>query len=207
MFQWAMQASAQEGCQYSFVLADYNPAVLQLVTLPNLILSWAMLERTRVPAVEDAFTSDEELEITPEVLQAFQSSLTERGISVLFLSGAWSRPLVDMVYDGHPAESVAPMSTLILGAETIYSPFALASFTEILFCILEKEKNYSPPRDGAAYIAAKRLYFGVGGSLDDFVEGARSRGAVVDTLREESEGVRRGVVRCTLAETEGLSSS
>jgi len=48
-------------------------------------------------------------------------------------------------------------------------------------------------------VAAKRVYFGVGGSLDDFVEKVSQLGATVCLLREETEGVRRGVVKCTLS--------
>lgn len=198
MFQWAIQENAGQGRQYHFVVADYNPTVLQLVTLPNFILSWATLQKDKVPALEQAFTSDDELELTPEVLQAFQDTLAEKNITFAFLSGAWSPELVAMIYD-EPHANAPAMSTLLLGAETIYSPFALAAFTEMTFSILEQEQKHTETRRTAAYIAAKRLYFGVGGSLDDFIDGARQRGGVIDSLREETDGVRRGVVRCTLA--------
>lgn len=197
MFQWAMQENAGQGRQYHFAVADYNPTVLQLVTLPNFILSWATLQKTHVSVLEEAFTGDDELELTPEVLQAFQDFLTQTNMTLAFLSGAWSPELVAMIYD-EPRADAAAMSTLLLGAETIYSPFALAAFTEMTFSILEREQKSTDARRTAAYIAAKRLYFGVGGSLDDFIEGARQRGGLIDTLREETEGVRRGVVRCTL---------
>ena len=83
---------------------------------------------------------------------------------------------------------------MVLGAETIYSPFALRAFADTLLDILRREGA-----NGAAIIAAKRLYFGVGGSLDDFVEKMRELGAVVGMVREETEGVRRGVVKCSLS--------
>jgi protein-histidine N-methyltransferase len=198
MFQWAIQEGVSPSHHHHFAVADYNPTVLQLVTLPNFILSWAILQKTHIPALETAFMSDDELELTPEVLQAFQDFLVSRNITLAFLSGAWSPELVAMIYDGLHADVAAPTSTLLLGAETIYSPFALAAFTEMNFSILEREKKRTGTRRTAAYIAAKRLYFGVGGSLDDFIDGARQRGGVVDTLREETDGVRRGVVRCTI---------
>lgn len=202
MFQWAIRDKEQkDGRRYSFIVADYNPTVLQLVTLPNLILSWAVLEKARVPALRDAFASDDELELTPEVLESFQSFLLGKQISLAFLSGAWSQELVDMIYD-NPSAEPANTLTLLLGAETIYSPFALAAFTETMFSILERERKQGGHNEATAYIAAKRLYFGVGGSLDDFVDVAQSRGGIIDHLREETEGVRRGVVRCSLAETE-----
>lgn len=85
---------------------------------------------------------------------------------------------------------------MLLGAETIYSPFALETFLETTFDILQREKTAG--NGAGAYVAAKRMYFGVGGSLDDFVDKARNKGARVEQLREETEGVRRGVVQCVL---------
>lgn len=89
-----------------------------------------------------------------------------------------------------------PTNTLLLAAETIYSPFALQQFTSTLFSILNHERGHQT----IALIGAKKLYFGVGGSLDDFVDTARANGGAVEYLREETEGVRRGVVKCTLSQ-------
>ncbi|KAF7559591.1 hypothetical protein G7046_g4557 [Stylonectria norvegica] len=191
IFQWAM-AMPSSRQPLSLILADYNPSVLQLVTLPNLILAWA-LSHAALPALADAFSMEGEVELGPSVLSAFTEYLSESGISVSFVSGAWSPAFVDILSNLPRADG--PASTLLLGAETIYSPFALKAFTETTFAILERDG------EAGAYVAAKRLYFGVGGSLDDFVQGARERGAVVTQLREETEGVRRGVVHCVLGAT------
>ena len=86
----------------------------------------------------------------------------------------------------------------MLGSETIYSPFALQSFTETIFLIYSRDQQRGAR--SVAYVAAKKLYFGVGGSLDGFVTGAQERGAFVKTMREEADGVRRGVVRCSLTD-------
>ncbi|KAJ4320612.1 hypothetical protein N0V84_005794 [Fusarium piperis] len=194
LFQWTM-ASKSEKKPLSLILADYNPSVLQLVTLPNFILSWA-LNNTQLPALQEAFTIEGEVELGPEVLAAFQQSLLESNVTLSFISGAWSQGFVDLIY-ALPTSNTQPSSTLILGAETIYSPFALQAFLETIFVILEKERGTAGSQAGA-FVAAKRLYFGVGGSLDDFVDKAREKGAQVDQLREETEGVRRGVVECVL---------
>lgn len=90
------------------------------------------------------------------------------------------------------------LKTLVIGAETIYSPFALESFMRTLLSILERERKERPNGYAAAIVGAKKLYFGVGGSLDDFVDKMRAAGAGVDVLREETGGVRRGVVKCLL---------
>ncbi|KAJ4272379.1 hypothetical protein NW762_001092 [Fusarium torreyae] len=197
VFQWAM-ASTSEKKPLSLIMADYNPSVLQLVTLPNFILSWA-LNNSQLSALQEAFSIEGEVELGPEVLAAFQQSLAESNITLSFVSGAWSHEFVDLIY-GLPSEISQPSSTLILGAETIYSPFALQAFLETIFLILEKERNTEGSEAGA-YVGAKRLYFGVGGSLDDFIDKARERGAKVEQLREEVEGVRRGVVQCVLGPT------
>jgi protein-histidine N-methyltransferase len=182
-------------------LADYNPSVLYLVTLPNLILAWALQQRKENALVEEAFTPDgEELELTPEVLEAFKLSLSSHRITLSFLSGAWSSELIDLLYrSGLPADLPATTKTLLLGSETIYSPFALESFSVALLAILQRERGEHPGGEARALIAAKRLYFGVGGSLDDFVDKMRGLGTSVRTLFEETQGVHRGVVECLLS--------
>ncbi|KAI0409427.1 hypothetical protein F4802DRAFT_604176 [Xylaria palmicola] len=195
LFQWAMSSKASS---ISFVLADYNPTVLQLVTLPNFILAWAIHHRDLLPLVSEAFSPEGELDLTPEILEAFGEFLSDRKISLRFFSGAWSPEFVSMI-----ASTQSPVhrpdteqGTVIIGAETIYSPFALTSFLQTILTLLQHEKARGKVAE--VLVGAKRLYFGVGGSLDDFVVQARERGTTVEQVREETEGVRRGVVRCTL---------
>ncbi|KEY64953.1 hypothetical protein S7711_08194 [Stachybotrys chartarum IBT 7711] len=202
LFQWAMAIDAPDRGPTSFVVADYNPTVLQLVTLPNFVLAWALHHR-HSPLLQEAFTLDGELELTPDVLQAFQAYLASSKISLSFISGAWSPEFVQLLYAAQPARTASSLA-LVLGAETIYSPFALQAFTEVVFDVLNRERA-APESSAAALVAAKRLYFGVGGSLDDFVDKAQSKGAVISTLREETEGVRRGVVRCVLGTSDGAA--
>ncbi|KAB5580482.1 hypothetical protein GE09DRAFT_439040 [Coniochaeta sp. 2T2.1] len=199
LFQWAA-AMVRSGQQVALdlILADYNPSVLYLVTLPNFIISWALQSRDTSALVQEALISDEEaLEITPELLEAFKSFLAASHISLSFCSGAWSPDFVNLLYTSTSSTSHPQgLQTLILGAETIYSPYALAAFSDTVLSILQREKADRPDGRAAAIVGAKKLYFGVGGSLDDFVERMRSLGTTVDTLREETDGVRRGVVRC-----------
>ena len=49
-----------------------------------------------------------------------------------------------------------------------------------------------------ALIAAKKVYFGVGGSMEDFCDLVRAEGGLVEQVREESDGVRRAVVEVRL---------
>jgi protein-histidine N-methyltransferase len=205
LFQWALAGRQLSEAKLPLVLtlADYNPSVLFLVTLPNFILAWAIQQRGENPILDGAFSPDGEmeLELTSGVLQAFKDTLSSNQISLLFLSGAWSPEFVQLLSSSVPsplADTVGEVSTLVMGAETIYSPFALESFAATLLAILEQDRRSHPGDQSTAIIAAKRLYFGVGGSLDDFVDKMKSLGANVETLREETQGVRRGVVRCRL---------
>ncbi|KAI5861735.1 hypothetical protein GGS23DRAFT_129275 [Durotheca rogersii] len=172
--------------------------VLQLVTLPNFILCWALHHRTGTPMLASALFSEGELELTPKVLRAFEEFLSARNISLSFFSGAWSTEFVDLVNpDRIPlAGDDLKHGTVILGAETIYSPFSLGAFTQTIFSLMAQERARGHAAE--ALVAAKRLYFGVGGSLDDFVAKARELGVQVVQLSEETKGVNRGVVHCSL---------
>ena len=209
LFQWALDSrrtTSERRPWLSFVLADYNPTVLQLVTLPNFILSWALHQRSGTPALTDAFSpeGEGELYLTPEVQEAFVAFLYSRRITLHFLSGAWSPEFADLVAaadvtrtaEASTEPAAAKLSTVVVGAETIYSPFALSAFTQTLFLLLEREKARGNAAE--ALVGAKKLYFGVGGSLDDFVTRANELGAETKQVWEETEGVRRGVVRCRL---------
>ncbi|AEO54033.1 hypothetical protein MYCTH_2296096 [Thermothelomyces thermophilus ATCC 42464] len=201
LFQWALTERKSDQKQPVVLsLADYNPTVLYLVTLPNLVLTWALQQRKEDAVVEAAFTPDDELELTPEVLDAFRQSLSSNRISLSFLSGAWSPEFVHLLYGAGISAGGLPETarTLLLGSETIYSPFALESFAGTLLSILQRERSHRPAGHARALVAAKRLYFGVGGSLDDFVDKMRGLGASVRTLFQETKGVHRGVVECLL---------
>lgn len=181
------------------VLADYNPTVLCLVTLPNFILAWALQQQGKVSVLDVAFTSDGELELSAEVLQAFRDHLSSNHITLSFLSGAWSPEFVELLHSSPGI--VAGAETLVMGSETIYSPFALESFAATLLSILKRQQQGQTTSHATAIVAAKKLYFGVGGSLDDFTNRIKTLGANVETLREEVDGVHRGVVRCRLSWT------
>lgn len=200
LFQWAGDMAAQgKQVNLELVLADYNPTVLYLVTLPNFIISWAIHHRETRPLLEEALSAEGELELTPDLIDAFKNYLSQSNMSISFCSGAWSPDFVDLLYSSaaHP-NPVDELQTLVLGAETIYSPYALSSFSDTVHAILEREKKERPNSQAAALVGAKKLYFGVGGSLDDFVTRMTDVGLLVDAIREEAEGVRRGVVRCAV---------
>jgi len=177
-FQWLLE-NYRGG--YELGLADYNPTVLQLVTLPNIILSWAQVTR------KGNWEAEGELEIDAELVQEFLASLGSRHISLSFFSGAWSTELIRLVVDKMGSK---PAHLTIVGAETIYSPIALRSFADMLMDLLDAMID----DEKVAFVAAKKVYFGVGGSIEDFCNAVRAKSGVVEQVREESDGVRRAVV-------------
>jgi hypothetical protein len=191
LFQWEL-AQEHNSSALSLSLADYNPSVLQLVTVPNILLSWAQLRSG------SSWEPEGELDIDDELLRAFIARLEERNISLSFYSGAWSPEFVQLVASTSSNQiGSSNTSLLILGAETIYSPMALKSFTESLMTILHLRDNSK----SMALIAAKKVYFGVGGSIEDFCDEVRARGGKVEQIREEVDGVRRAVVEVKRGES------
>ncbi|KAI1962985.1 hypothetical protein LOZ58_002609 [Ophidiomyces ophidiicola] len=157
----------QEKRRISFVFADYNIEVLKLVTLPNIILTWYF---SKHPKAEPA----SEIDVNLSLLESFQKDLSARGISLSFISGAWSPRLVDLIASVSDANETRSFKTFILASETIYSPTSLVSFAETLSSLLlqRHERNSGAFQDQVkpeALVAAKELYFGVGGGVDEFL--------------------------------------
>jgi len=186
IWQWVLEGKEKVDGGLSLGLADYNPSVLQLVTLPNLLLSWGQY------AMKGDWEEEGEMDIDDEVKSGFLADMGRRDVSLSLFSGAWSLDFVKMV-----GESMASASgpVTIVGAETIYSPFALKSFAETLVCLLEAMNG----KEKTSLVAAKKVYFGVGGSMEDLCDMVRGRGALVEQIREESDGVRRAVVEVKMA--------
>lgn len=192
------QYALKERLGVVFTLMDYNEEVLRCVTLPNLLLAWlatlgeeesAMVfegEEGGNPLLGGAEGSGD-VYVTEKVKEGFTAALRERGIEVSFVSGSWAP--VERLLELVPC--VEEKGTLVLASETIYSPASLRAFTEAMVGLITRVKM------GKAIVAAKRVYFGVGGSVDGFREECSRRGAVayeVDFEGLESNGVRRCLV-------------
>ncbi|KAF2862004.1 hypothetical protein K470DRAFT_263139 [Piedraia hortae CBS 480.64] len=165
-----------------FVLADYNSQVLQAVTLPNLILNWwAACAADRGVGGEGDEADD--LLLSESLLSAFTSALHNSNITLSFLSGPWSPDLRSLL-PSFPSEA----STLILGAETIYTAATTDAFVEMLeFCL--KEGNLAK-----ALVAAKKYYFGLGGSVDLLKTKCAQKGLVAAEAGGMDKGVGRGLI-------------
>ncbi|KAK3710726.1 hypothetical protein LTR37_010145 [Vermiconidia calcicola] len=171
------QHALTNGIPLNFVLADYNDAVLRLVTLPNLLLTWAFNtddKDFRNPELDSNSKGD--LELSEALLQRFVADLTHKNINLMFLSGSWSGALASSI-----PQSAPDAGSVILAAETIYSPESTIAFVELLATLLKRVKM------AKAMIGAKRMYFGVGGSVDGLKEACREQGAVAYEI--ENHGV------------------
>ncbi|PLN75363.1 hypothetical protein BDW42DRAFT_199512 [Aspergillus taichungensis] len=187
--------------------ADYNAVVLRLVTLPNLLLTWNHIinspsHRTRAEQGTEAAAEpeappaeEEELDITPDLVTAFQQDLANRNITVDFISGAWSPAFVDFVTTTQTQHQYK--QTLILASETIYAPASLTPFSETLLQLLRRSAG-DEQTQARALIAAKKVYFGVGGGVDEFLAVLGRIGGdgveVVQRLDVQSGGVGRVVL-------------
>lgn len=82
------------------------------------------------------------------------------------------------------------MGALILAAETIYSPASTEAFVALLITLLKRAQM------SKAMIAAKRMYFGVGGSVDGLKEECAKVGAVASEIENHGvSGMEAGVGR------------
>lgn len=193
-----------------FTFADYNSAVLRLVTVPNLLLAWRLNSRYETTESKEATTEqqteekeEEELDIEPSLLDSFRTDLKDRGISIDFISGAWSPDFVELALTGRqPHDGAKAWQTLILASETIYSPSSLGAFSETLLSLLRR----SSPNDSSktrGLVAAKKVYFGVGGGVDEFLavlnEMAGEAVEVQQRVEVKTEGVGRVVLQVKVA--------
>ncbi|KAG1731721.1 hypothetical protein EDB19DRAFT_1737026 [Suillus lakei] len=168
-------------------LQDYNASVLELVTIPNIILTWYLSE-----AAETYRKSEEqadpplELNISENLKDAFLQSLMTYGVNLRFFSGSW---------DTFDLRNSGGSYNLVLTSETIYRMESLPSLTAIMrgACNAEGPNGVD---DYLCLVAAKVLYFGVGGGVAEFVRCVRDleKGGTVETVWEKTQGVERRVM-------------
>ncbi len=205
LFMLTQVLNEPAGVEMTLNLADYNAQVLQLVTLPNVLLAWwssaaaaefragagaqqTALERQELARRgQDHFdTAPEhadghgELAITPELVSAFRTSLAAHGVQVNFIAGAWTN------YPP-PAQGM----DLILTSETVYALPSLPPLVQLLH-------TYAAA-DAAVLVAAKVIYFGVGGGVEAFKQtlAQLAPSAQVVPLHTVTRGVGRTVLSVT----------
>jgi protein-histidine N-methyltransferase len=178
-----------------FTFCDYNEEVLKLVTVPNVLLSWwEFCVNQGAIGVQNNFIGEADLDdINEDMARRFISDCKSKGVSFDFVSGAWGASLVDFVRSSFRSEEDFPTgqhNMIILASETIYSPASLSAFVNTVADLLGGMR-----RRGTALVAAKRIYFGVGGGVLEFAQEMRRVGASIkEVMNITDSGVGRVIL-------------
>jgi len=185
-------------------LQDFNRSVLELITLPNIILAWYMSPSSA--SYRDAFKAgtdvDEdsehpplpscdpgapgELPINPALVAAFLESLSDKNMHIHFLCETMYRQ-----------ESISDLLDVLWKA---YANPLSPTIDAALEGAVQQQLSLNDP---VCYVGGKVLYFGVGGGLPGFTSeledprGSKcSRGSGrCKVLKEHSQGVVRRVLQ------------
>ncbi|KAL1854723.1 hypothetical protein Plec18170_004814 [Paecilomyces lecythidis] len=196
----------QSARRVHFTFADYNAAVLRLVTVPNLLLAWKLNSSNQTTESTGGQETDEkeeeELDIDPSLIESFRTDLKDRGITIDFISGAWSPEFVELALTGQQGRSnndARPWRTLILASETIYSPSSLGAFSETLLSLLRRcGAGTTTGSKTRGLVAAKKVYFGVGGGVDEFLAVLNQMAGAAVEVQQRVEVKTEGVGRVVL---------
>ncbi|EXJ88171.1 hypothetical protein A1O1_05099 [Capronia coronata CBS 617.96] len=201
--QQSPQSTNAQAPRLKFTLCDYNEEVLRLCTAPNVLLNYhyyGIGSKQSVPdgppsppalASEEGELDMEEMGATflPDLVQDIKS----RNVSFDFISGGWGDSFLDLIPVSKP-DADRPTNLLILASETIYSPASSKIFADTLLRLLRRHDRGS----AKAWVAAKKVYFGVGGGVDEFVRDIENQGGRSRVLLETKDtGVGRVVLEIT----------
>ncbi|WVF66910.1 hypothetical protein IAT40_001653 [Kwoniella sp. CBS 6097] len=159
------------------------------------------------------------IHLTPTLIQAFRTLLEERSIELVFTYGHWAGLAAELQDKSKQGEGYG----LILTAETIYAEESHQSLLDVLRAGVKKgdsskgtehvdvgledslgdlkvvdewkRKALRDGGDGFVLVAAKVLYFGVGGGLQGFLEQVENSGGWYRNVKEWVKGVGRKVVQ------------
>lgn len=185
-FLMAQVFASTDACALrTVVLTDFNKEVVRLVTLPNLIAAWVLtLDPAELPSLMDSgipLNADEIL-LTLALLARFRAALAAKSINLRLLHGSWGASFCKLVAPHKP--------DLILTSETIYSPETLPVVLDTLLLLTSG--------DYLVLVAAKKYYFGVGGSIVEFMQRLHAKKPPtmhVDTLGGGQGQLKRDIVR------------
>lgn len=173
----------------NLVLTDYNESVLRLVTLPNLIINWSQSlpkdELIQLQTEDDIPIVEDELQLTSKLINKFIKSLNNSKTNLVFISGSWNSDFLQLL-NNYKFE-------LIYTSETIYSLKTLPIISELLIQLYISNNNSS------IFVAAKDIYFGVGGNVVEFLqylENRRSKDNLNFNLKVSklNEGLNRSII-------------
>jgi len=147
--------------------------------------------------------TETDLEISPELMDAFCASLRSLNITLRFFTGSWKSLLENKTSVLH---TMARPYDIVLTSETIYRQASLGSLIGVLSSAAattsppfatsaNKDKVVDGEREGQwGLVAAKVVYFGVGGGVNEFLHAIKDRGEV-ETVWDQKGGVGRVVMR------------
>lgn len=143
---------------------DYNQSVIDLVTLPNLLLNTT--NRPEEDFLSSVDHQDQELLIgdSPQLDKS------------AFYSGDWR----------YLSNVIPKNQQVILTSETIYNSETIPHLLQLIQDVLAD--------DGICLVAAKQMYFGCSGNMEIFRNQALGCGFKVDEIFSNSGGVRRQII-------------
>ncbi|KAL9035092.1 MAG: hypothetical protein Q9180_005043 [Flavoplaca navasiana] len=189
------KGSASNSPRTTLVLADFNASVLKLATIPNILLNYQL--GNEVGPDE----SGGDVDVFDQLGTNFQNFLRRCNVEIKAISGSWGTEFSAMAL---PETSKTPDDILILASETIYSPASTRAFTSTLLDLLHRCEGAGGK--ARALVAAKRVYFGVGGSVDDFLNVLRELGGEAKVVWT-TDGLEDSVGRCILEVTSGAKEA
>ena len=162
------------------LVADFNLSVLENAALPNLLLTWYFSQSVETPEPAG------DLDITPGLLSRFAKDLSDKSITISGISGTWNETFTDLLAPLEGPGNGSRIETIFLASETIYSPSSIHAFTQVLLKTLEGAGKTH--RHGRALVAAKKVYFGVGGGIDEFLKVLNELGGKAAMAWESKDG-------------------
>lgn len=155
-------------------------------------------------------TTPGELPITGELKTAFLSSLLALNVSIRFFSGSWNtfNPTCTMgsdcynivltsetIYQTDNLESLVDLIQAACTGKTEASLNDLTSSLHISENLAEEHTFETSSLPYQCLVAAKVLYFGVGGGVLEFLKSVERRKGRAKTVQEHKTGVGRKVIR------------
>ncbi|THH30545.1 hypothetical protein EUX98_g3639 [Antrodiella citrinella] len=151
-------------------------------------------------------TQSGDLPITPALTSAFVTALKDHHIRIRTFTGSW---------DTFDIQSAGGRYDLVLTSETIYRLESLPSLVRLLHRACVGEAHADPdasltesasaltlstsPGNYLCLIAAKLVYFGVGGGVSEFINavelGESGVSGKVKTIWEQNTGVKRCILK------------
>jgi protein-histidine N-methyltransferase len=211
-------AGVSETLETRIHLQDYNRAVLELVTFPNVLLAWCTFPSLLFNSHAQLFITDKSpLSVPYRASAPDADSDSDSDDNAALTSGEHERRPGELTVtpelltaftaslDAHNVrlrffsggwtflrERLAqnPPYDIVLASETIYRTDALDPFLRVLRAVMREA-----PQRTLCLVAAKVFYFGVGGGVQEFVRAVEDESGTVDIVWEHREGVGRRIMR------------